>query len=101
MGYIRNNYSFLWVLRYATELFVKSKIFKDLVNTILNNINLDNAWIEKLAIWHNGYKQGIHKRERKRVHPLTCYTLIWWNFRMSEDEKKETEKLWTSESSGK
>ena len=45
----------------------------------------------KLFEWYDGYKK---RKAKKELTPIAWNPSRWWGWCMSEEEKKETEKLW-------
>ena len=45
--------------------------------------------------WHDGYKKRKvqNAKIKEELMPISCHPSRYWDWRMSEDEKKETEKL--------
>ena len=70
----------------------------------LNNINLDNNFEEGNLIllllsdfWLgmvNSKTQSTLKRSQELI-PIAWHPIGWWNFCMSEDEKKEKDSIFT------
>ena len=50
----------------------------------------------KLFEWYDGYKKRKAKKAqiKKELTPIAWNPSRWWGWCMSEEEKKETEKLW-------
>ena len=50
--------------------------------------------MNKLIEWYKGYKKRRAQRIKieKELMPIACHPSRWWNWCISEDEKKETEK---------
>ena len=46
--------------------------------------------------WHNSYQK--HKAQKAKINEevlsIACHLSRWWDWCMSGDKKKETEKLW-------
>ena len=74
----------------------------------INNINLDNNFNEddadtiiliRILAWHSKFKK--HKALKKEVSeeliPIAWHPKRWWNFCMSEDEKKVIEPIFTEQ----
>ena len=72
----------------------------------LNNVNLDNNFDEddprtiiliRLLAWHRKFKKrrALKKKISKELMPIAWHPRRWWNFCMSEDEKKEVEVIFT------
>ena len=72
----------------------------------INNINLDNNFDEddldtiiliRLLAWHVKFEK--RKKRKKKISeelmPIAWYPERWWNFCMSEDEKKEIGPIFT------
>ena len=77
-------------------------------NIDLNNINLDNNFdgddpdtiiLIRLLAWHSHSKfekRKVLKREiNEELMPIAWHPKRWWNFCISEDEKKEIEPIFT------
>ena len=75
-----------------------------ILNIDLDNINLDNNFDEddpdiviliRLLAWHIKFEKcnGIKKKISEELVPIARYTKRWWNFCMSENEKKEIEPI--------
>ena len=73
-----------------------------ILNTDLNNINLDDTDYDeddpetiiyiRLLAWHIKYEK--RKTLKKQLNE-ECHPKRWWNFCISEDEKKEIEPIFT------
>ena len=52
---------------------------------------------DKLIEWYEGYKKRKAQKAsiKEELLPIAWHPSSWWNWCVSEDEKKETEKLWT------
>ena len=52
---------------------------------------------DKLIEWYEGYKKRKAQKAsiKEELLPIAWDPSSWWNWCVSEDEKKETEKLWT------
>ena len=72
----------------------------------LNNTNLDNNFDEddpdtiiliRLLAWHSKFKKrrALKKKTGEELMPIAWHPKRWWNFCMSEDEKKEIEPIFT------
>ena len=72
-----------YILEYIPDWFAKQKQLK-----MRHNVKFDK--------WHDGYQ----KRKAQKVQikeellPVAWHSSRYWDWCMSEDEKKETEKLW-------
>ena len=71
-----------------------------------NNINLDNNFDEddpntliliRLLVWHSKFKKrkAIKKKIMEELMPIVWHPKTWWNFCMSEYEKKEVKPVFT------
>ena len=71
-----------------------------ILNIDLNNINCDNNFYEDqpdtiiligLLAWHIKFKKRkeLKKKISDELIPLAWHPKRWWNFCLSEDEKKE------------
>ena len=51
---------------------------------------------DKFFEWYDGFKKRKAQKAniKKELMPITWYPSRCWGWCMSEDEKKETEKLW-------
>ena len=63
-----------------------AKVFDD--NKYYNDHELIK-WYKRLS-----KRQGPKSLNKRRDMPIAWHPSRWWNWSMSEDEKKETEKLW-------
>ena len=79
---------YLFPLRFVPDWFVTQQQI---------NIWYDDDYVyinKEMVKWYNGYKK--HKAQKAsikdRLMPITWHPSRWWNWCMSEDEKKETEK---------
>ena len=72
----------------------------------LNNINLDNNFDEddpdtviliRLLSWHIKFEKikALKKKISEELIPIAWHPKRWWNFCVSEDEKKEIEPIFT------
>ena len=53
--------------------------------------NPDDFWLGKVNL-----KNTIHlKKIKKELIPMECHPKRWWNFFLSENEKKEIEPIFT------
>ena len=78
-----------------------------ILNIDINNINLDNSFDEddpdtiiiiiRLLAWHIKFEktQALKKIISEELMPIAWHPKRWWNFCMSEDEKKEVESIFT------
>ena len=53
-------------------------------------------WYDIFFEWHEGYqKRKVQKAKiKEELLPIAWYPSRYWDWCMSEDEKRETEKLW-------
>ena len=51
---------------------------------------------DKLIEWYDGYQKRKAQKAmiKEELLPIVWYRSRWWDWCISEDEKKETEKLW-------
>ena len=51
---------------------------------------------DKLIKWHDGYKKRKAQKAKieEELMSISWHPSRWWDWCVSEDEKKETEKLW-------
>ena len=51
----------------------------------------------KFFEWYDGYRKPKARKTsiKEELLPIAWHTLRYWDWCMSEDEKRETEKLWT------
>ena len=73
----------------------------------LNNINLGNTNYDeddtdtiipvRLLAWYIKFekRKAFKKKINEELIPIAWHPKKWWNFCMSEDEKKETEPIFT------
>ena len=56
----------------------------------------DYSYDDERIEWYEGYKKRkAHKVQiKKELIPIVWHPSRWWDSCMSEDEEKETEKLW-------
>ena len=77
-----------------------------ILNVDLNNINLDNNFdgddldtviLIRLLAEHIKFekRKTLTKRLNEELMPIAWHPRRWWNFCLSEDEKKETELIFT------
>lgn len=70
---------------------------QELVKTLHNSNDYDDG--DEIVEWYDDYKQ--RKTQKWQINEeliLTVWHLSrWWDLSMSEDEEKETEKLWNDE----
>lgn len=70
---------------------------QELVKTLHNSNDYDDG--DEIVEWYDDYKQ--RKTQKWQINEeliLTVWHLSrWWGLSMSEDEEKETEKLWSDE----
>ena len=77
-----------------------------IVNIDINNINLDNNFDEddpdtiiliRLLTWHIKFekRKALKKEINEELMPTARHPNRWWNFCVSEDEKKEIEPIFT------
>ena len=54
------------------------------------------GWYDKLFEWHEGYQNlKVQKAQiKEKLLPIAWHPSRYWDWCMSEDEKRETEKLW-------
>ena len=79
-----------WALKYIPDWFVASEqlnLWRDYHCPYHNN---------EMIKWYEGYKkQKVQKAEiKEEVIPIAWHPSRWYDWCISEDEKKETEKLW-------
>ena len=79
------------VLKYVPDYFV-TREWVDMWYDDDKYCTDDNGYIK----WYNGYqKRKTQKAKIKdELMAISWHPSRWWDCRMSEDEKKETEKLW-------
>ena len=55
-----------------------------------------NYLYDEIIKWQNGYQKRKTQKAKikEELLPTAWHPLRYWNWCMSEDEKKETEKLW-------
>ena len=75
------------LLRYVPDWFVTQQQVK----------LRDDYCIDDRLKWHDGYKKRKAQKAQieEKLTPITWHPSRWWNWCVPEDEKKETEKLWT------
>ena len=66
----------------------------------VNNFDVDDLDVFiliRLLAWHSKFKKRKSLKEKisKKIMPIAWYCRRWWNFCMSEDEKKEIEPIFT------
>ena len=51
---------------------------------------------DKLIEWFDGYQKRKAQKAKikEELSPIVWYPSKWWDWCISEDEKKEAEKLW-------
>ena len=58
----------------------------------------DDYWYhdDDIIEWYESYKKRKAQKIsiKKELLPIAWHPSIWWDWCMSEDQKKETEKLW-------
>ena len=77
----------------------------DLININLDDVNFDEDDPETiihviLIAWCNRFKQSkaFKKDLRKELMAVAWHQTRWWNWCISEDEKKEKESIFTDKS---
>ena len=84
---VRNEYFSVW---FAPDWFVTQKRIKYLRD------NNDDWYHNKVIEWYDCYR--IRKAQKASIKeellPIVWHPSRYWDWCMSEDEKKETEKLW-------
>ena len=52
---------------------------------------------DKFFEWYDGYKKrkAQNVKIKKELTAIACHSSRWCDWRMSEEEKQEAEKLWT------
>ena len=79
-----------------------------ILNINLNNINLDNTNYDeedpdtiiliRLLAWHIKFERKILKKElNEELLPIAWHPNRWWDFCVSEDEKKEIDPMFIEE----
>ena len=78
-----------------------------ILNIDLNNINLqgtnydeddtDTLFLVRLLVWHIKFEKckTLKKKISEKLTPIAWHPRRWWNFRLSEDKKKEIEPILT------
>ena len=87
----REPYSLKCLLEYVSDWFVthqQIKIWHD-----------NDYWCydDELIEWYKGYRKRKAQKTsiKEELMPITWHPSRYWDWCMSEDEKKETEKLWS------
>ena len=80
---------YLWLLKYVPDWFLthlQIKIWHD---------NDDYCNDDEFIEWYNAYKKRKTQKAqtKKELMPVSWHPSRHWDWCMSEDEKKETEKL--------
>ena len=79
-----------------------------ILNIDLNNINLDDKFDEddpdtiiviRLFTWHIKFKNLKKLKEElsEELRPVACHPNRWWDWCMSESEKKEMDPMFIEE----
>ena len=77
---------YLWLLKYVPDWFVTHEQIK------MWHDNDDYYNDDELIEWYKGYQNTRLKKEE--LLPIAWHPLRFWDWCMSEEENKETEKLW-------
>ena len=82
---------YLFSLRFVPDWFVTFKKLNLWYDD--NYVYNDNEMIK----WYERYKRRKAQKAsiKEELLPITLHPSRWWDWCMSEDEKEETEKLWT------
>ena len=77
-------------LQYVPDCFVTQQQLK--IRHDVSEYDHDDEIIK----WYDGYKncRALKIKAENELMLTACHPLKWWDRCMSEDEKKETEKLW-------
>ena len=86
-----------WLLEFAPDWFVPEWVdmwFDDYYDDDCGHWNDDDE--DKFFKWFDGYKKRKAQKAsiKEGLLPITWHPSRYWDWCMSEDEKKETEKLW-------
>ena len=79
----------LWLLIYVPDLFVTKELLKMWHGD--NDYCNDDEVIE----WYDGYQKSKAQKAKikEKLFPTAWHPSRWWDWCVSEDEKKVTEKL--------
>ena len=65
---------------------------------IWNNVDDDDDDDDddEIIVWYNGYQKRKSRKAKikEELMPIVWHPSRWWDWCISEEEKKETEELW-------
>ena len=79
-----------WFLIYVPDWFVTQRLIK------IWHDDEDYCNDDEVIGWYDDYQKRKAQKAQteKKLLPIAWHPSRWWDCCMSEDEKKETEKLW-------